>query len=315
MIQPFKATISILGLLGLICIYQINSKVTRWSLNSLLTTQPAFLHESSTSSTNSPRQHATHDLEYVPSKIESYFLEHAIELGYDVERPTPSGCAAWLNKSLPLAADLTAFRSEMEEYHNRLVAFNGTVKDLRKYIETNPEICDTLELHPEGLKGIFPSGSLTQTRHGLLEPIYPPMRDSGICFQPFRQKLFSLDYLVHDFAAYCRQLKPTSRNVLVDLGASLDFHKSGIMPAVFLTQIYERFGFHWDHIYAYEIREKVPQDVFQKVPDELFHAYHWINVGVSADPDSKLNPWNMILQEYEEDDFGTCTQNAGFHTL
>jgi hypothetical protein len=31
-------------------------------------------------------------------------------------------------------------------------------------------------------------------------------------------------------------------------------------------------------------------------------AYHWINVGVSADPDSNLNPLKLLLENFREDD-------------
>jgi hypothetical protein len=40
-----------------------------------------------------------------------------------------------------------------------------------------------------------------------------------------------------------------------------------------------------------------------KVPDDLKAAYHWINIGVDADPNSGSNPLKMLLQNYDEDDF------------
>jgi hypothetical protein len=103
----------------------------------------------------------------------------------------------------------------------------------------------------------------------------------------------------------CRKLKRTSRIVLVDMGASLDFHGGGpsSMPAVYLTQLYRKFGFKFDHIYAYEVTPQEPAHVFERVPDELMASYHWINVGVSADPTSSLNPLKMLLQNFNEDDF------------
>jgi hypothetical protein len=39
------------------------------------------------------------------------------------------------------------------------------------------------------------------------------------------------------------------------------------------------------------------------VPPEHLSAYHWINVGVSADQESLLNPLNLILNDFSEDDF------------
>jgi hypothetical protein len=65
------------------------------------------------------------------------------------------------------------------------------------------------------------------------------------------------------------------------MGASLDFHAGGQSPAIYISELYSRFGFRFDHIYAYEITKKEPTDVFERVPNELMNSYHWINVGKS----------------------------------
>jgi hypothetical protein len=39
-----------------------------------------------------------------------------------------------------------------------------------------------------------------------------------------REYLLQTRLLGNDFATICRSLKPTSRNILVDMGASLNFH-------------------------------------------------------------------------------------------
>lgn len=75
------------------------------------------------------------------------------------------------------------------------------------------------------------------------------------------------------------------------------------MPAIYLMTIWQKFGFKFDHIYAYEIKRKDPNDVFHRLPDNLKAAYHWINVGVDSDPNSGSNPLKMILDNYNEDDF------------
>ena len=248
-------------------------------------------------------------LDYVPSRIESFFVEHGDELGLNVESPDPSGCTEWKSATSPIAADLASFQAELNDYNERMKAFPGTVKDLREHITANNHsICDTLMLHPQGLKGIFPSGSLTQTAKGLLEPIVPPMRHPQFCTK--RYFLMSLEYMVHDFPAYCRQLKRSSRIILIDMGAALDFHGDEMSPAIYLTHIYQRFGFHFDHIYAFELAPKEPQAVFERVPADIFAAYHWINVGVSPEPNSTQNPWTMLLDTYNEDDFGELTPGS-----
>jgi hypothetical protein len=243
---------------------------------------------------------------YKPSFVENYFLDHAHELGYFKEEGPmagPAGCTVWKdpNASRPIYDTLMTYRKEVQDYQARVTDFQHNVKDLRLHLDDEPNICDSLELHEDGMEGIFPSGALSHGSAGYIEPLFPPLRDPEFCFDS--SKLMSLDYIVHDFAAMCRKLKRTSRTIFVDMGASLDFHSDGVQPAVYVTKLYEKFGFHFDHIYAYEMRGKKPSDVFDRVPPELMAAYHWINVGVSEDPDSKLNPLKMLLENYNEDDF------------
>jgi hypothetical protein len=141
---------------------------------------------------------------------------------------------------------------------------------------------------------------------GFVEPLLPPLRSQEICFDAsVRTNLLSMAYLIQDFASLCRKLQPHSRIVFVDMGAALDFHrKAGDMkPAVYITHMYQRFGFHFDHIYAFEMKPKNPVGVYSQIPDDLRAAYHWFNVGVDADPDSRNNPFNMLLEKFNEDDF------------
>jgi hypothetical protein len=147
----------------------------------------------------------------------------------------------------------------------------------------------------------------------MVEPILPPGRHPNWCFtermrQQNNPELLNLGYLVHDFAAICRTLKPTSRTVLLDLGASLDFaYHKGVTPAVYLTEIYKKFGIPFDHIYSFEITAMDPKEALSKVPDDWMAAYHWMNVGVETDPQSKFNPWRLLVQgdhnTFDRDDF------------
>jgi hypothetical protein len=231
---------------------------------------------------------------YHASEIEDYIMQEAQRLGYNETLPEnrARGCDIFKDPSVStIYSQLQSFRSELDDYNKRLKNFKGTVKDLRKHLD-DPGMCESLELHKEGLPGIFRSGSLSQTStSGFVEPLLPILRHPNFCFD--RKQLMSLDYLVHDFAVMCRKLKPTSRTVFIDMGASLDFHKGTVQPNVYVTQLFQKFGFRFDHIYAYEVKHKEPAQVFEKVPDELKAAYHWINVGVSSDPKSGLNPLKM----------------------
>ena len=67
---------------------------------------------------------------------------------------------------------------------------------------------------------------------------------------------------------------------------------------------YEKFGFIFDHIYAFELAYTEPKQVYEKLlPDRYMSSYHWINVGISAEKGHKLNPLYSILKQFEPDDF------------
>jgi hypothetical protein len=117
---------------------------------------------------------------------------------------------------------------------------------------------------------------LSLTKSGYIEPLTPPMRSHKFCSN---NDVMNMDYLVHDYETMCRNLKPTSRRVLFDLGASLAFHGSD-QPIVELLSEYEKFGFNFDHIFAFEITFNDPTHVYiNLLPEKYLMAYHWINVG------------------------------------
>lgn len=120
-----------------------------------------------------------------------------------------------------------------------------------------------------------------------------------------QESVLSLEYLVHDFGVMCRRFKKTFRIVLFDLGASLDFHGDEDpmdTPVMHLIILYRKFGFRFDHVYAFEITPQDSQDVVDKMPSHLLASYHWINVGMSSDVASRNTPWNLLLTHYNEDD-------------
>jgi hypothetical protein len=266
------------------------------------------------SSTTAAPPHNFESERYTPASTERFILEYATDLCYDQPKPKlAKTCTIWNDKRATnpeIHRDLHAFRSELVEYDKRVQEFQP-VADIRLRMESEDleSICQSLELHDDGLPGLFPSGqlSLTQTS-GYVEPLLPPLRHPDFCFtktvKESRKALFDLGYLVHDFGAMCRQLKRHSRIVLVDMGASLDFHKSSdkTQPAVYLTELFRKFGFPFDHVYAFEVKPTQAESVYAKLPKHLLAAYHWINVGVSSDPESTLNPLKLLLENFREDD-------------
>jgi hypothetical protein len=246
------------------------------------------------------------DFRYIPASSEKYVRDHARQLGYHNAKKRVPTCKVWTDDTgvtVPKSMhdDLVAFSEELKEY-NRLVKTFKPISDLRLQLapdESNiDQVCQQVDMD---LKNLFPSRQLSMGPSGLMEPLLPPFRHSRYCYS--RKGLMDLTFLVHDFGAMCRKLKRTSRTVLVDMGASLDFHSGATSPAVYLTELYRKFGFPFDHIYAYEVTPKEPKLVFKKVPDHLIASYHWINVGVEKDPTSTLNPLKMLLENFNEDDF------------
>jgi len=63
---------------------------------------------------------------------------------------------------------------------------------------------------------------------------------------------------------YCKTLLNflrSSKVVLLGMGVSLDFHAM-TQPIVSLMNLYEKFRFFFDHIYAFEVTSKDPKDVY-----------------------------------------------------
>ena len=89
---------------------------------------------------------------------------------------------------------------------------------------------------------------------------------------------------------------------MLQAGASLTFHGNQQSPVLSLLDLYRKFGFHFDHIYAYEFNPQPADQVFAMVPKEYEAAYHWINVGVTSDEGSRTNPFNLLMDNYNEDD-------------
>jgi hypothetical protein len=277
---------------------------------------------------------------YSPAGLETYLMRNARALGYDVPfegfsplsgrgyreffydvdsstnweafmdgRNITSGCELWLDKKNPMYSIANAFKRELKAYQEKVDGFKP-IADLRTLLsdgEANrDEVCQQVELDPvRGLLGGFfkDSKQLSRSRSvGYIEPLFPPMRHPGFCQDS--ALLLDLHYMVHDFGHMCRKLKKTSRTVLVDMGASLSFHDADdrSSPALYLASLYRRFGFPFDHVYAYEVTPQYPEDVFRLVPEDMQAAFHWINVGVSGDPDSQMNPFRMLLKNYNEDD-------------
>ena len=209
---------------------------------------------------------------YKPASVEQYFVENMVNLGYDVTETNPMTCNVWTD---PLATSddvhkkLIAYSHDLELYTKAVQNFKS-VPDLLQGLKGNNDICRSLVLHPDGIQGLFPSNQLSYSTSGYIEPLLPPMRHHKMCLSQVND-IMSLDYLVHDFEAMCRKLKPTSRRILIDMGASLDFHGND-QPIVTLLNLYAKFGFNFDHIYAFEKTPMDPEELYtNRLPEKFLH--------------------------------------------
>lgn len=253
---------------------------------------------------------------YIPAESEEYILNHTAELGL-IPRPPNlvTTCHIWTdNTTTPYNTQLIEFNTELAAYYKKVDEFTP-IKDLRSYLfkgkqqqeeqehDEEEDFCQKVELHPDGLPALFPSGQISLTRAGWVEPLLPQMRHPNFCLvDQGMYNLMRLDYMVHDFGVMCQNLKPWSRTIFVDLGASLSFHTGSKSPALFILDLYRKFGFPFDHVYAFELTQQDPKFVLSKLPENILASYHWINVGVDADPNSKANPWKLLKDNYNEDD-------------
>ena len=238
---------------------------------------------------------------YKPATSEQFVFDRMVEFGFDKDN-NPLTCPAIKREEIKPSLD--KYREELNTYYEFIEDFDP-IDDLRLHLDHNHTICDKVDLVPGGLPEIFKSQQLSFTPSGYVEPILPPFRSMNICFESnINKSLMNLKYLVHDFGHMCRKLKKTSRNILIDIGASLQFHeKEGLLaPPIYLTAIYQKMGFKFDHIYAFEVAPEEPGKVFELVPKSLQSAYHWINIGVSSEKGAKNNPLTMLLNDFREDD-------------
>ena len=240
--------------------------------------------------------------EYIPANTEQYVLDHADDLGYASEED-PDGCLIYTDPTITnedIHQELTSYLSDLENYIAAVKEFEPVHDVMSEIIQGNYDVCSSLRLHPDGVRGLFPNSTLSYSRSGYVEPILPPMRTYRLCTN---NGFMGLDFIVHDFEIMCRKLKPSSRRVLIDMGASLDFHGTD-QPIMELLAEYEKFGFRFDHIYAFEITFKDPSDVYNNLlPEKYMAAYHWMNVPVNQEEGAKMNPLHSILQHFNEDDF------------
>jgi hypothetical protein len=122
------------------------------------------------------------------------------ELGFNT-RDNPLTCKIWNDPKATTDAihgSLTAYTKDLDKYNELIKKFEPVSSIMNKIKQGDEEeqskICDSLRLHSNGMKGIFPSLQLSFSSSGYVEPLLPPMRSHKFCTQG-RRHLMSLDYL------------------------------------------------------------------------------------------------------------------------
>ena len=86
------------------------------------------------------------------------------------------------------------------------------------------------------------------------------------------------------------------------LGWTQDMTKEWVSLDWLLTR-YKSRGVTFTNVLAFEFMAVNHQDWWDGVPADMFSTITFYNVGVSAEPDSKYNPWNLLRALAEPDDF------------
>ena len=121
---------------------------------------------------------------YIASPLEQHFIDNAEGLGMNKDKLVDT-CALVYNASSPVNHEMLSYFHDLDAYNNAVDAFEPITYDIRRDIEPDErnieQVCSSVKLHPDGLKGIFSSGLSSSNYHGGMEPLLPIQRSQNIC--------------------------------------------------------------------------------------------------------------------------------------
>jgi len=242
------------------------------------------------SSSDNYHEHQKYE-KYIPGQSEETILKNILQTD-----ATTACRDIWKDKTV------AQYKLGLKKYQDAINNLEEPVPNLMVDVKRSGgkhDACGRTRLHPKGITGLFPKNHLSFSSSGYIEPLFPPSRTCG---NNTNDDEDVLSHLVHDFEAMCHTLLPYSNIVLFDIGASSDF-RGNKSPLERLLDVYERMGFIFDHIYAFEETFEDPKKVYGSLlPEKYIPSYHWINVGISSEQGSKMNPLHSILKKFTEDD-------------
>lgn len=95
----------------------------------------------------------------------------------------------------------------------------------------------------------------------------------------------------------------TPKSFIFDLGASTFNNGAGGASQSWFVETYEARGVRWDGIYAWEVTEHPPSNVWSLIPAHLKPIYHWYNIPVNPEPNHPDNAMDYIKRVARPEDF------------
>jgi hypothetical protein len=145
-----------------------------------------------------------------------------------------------------------------------------------------------------------------------IEPLVGLLRDPlTICaqlkanvgvFQPGESAMEAKRFLLPEKA----MSNESVRYIVMDLGAGLfeganDKHDT--IGAKWFVDLYAKRGVTIDRLISFEDVQHSPEQIYRNVPPALMGKYVYINMPVSSDAASALNPWNVLLHTAKKQDY------------
>eukprot|EP00667_Euglena_gracilis_P018641 EG_transcript_19844 len=210
---------------------------------------------------------------YVASPVEQFWVANIAKWPSKRHR-WPKGCAAW-KEHKPL---FDVWLAQLAEHQTRSAPLNETV----------------FSYHTINCPG-------APTRKSYLEPLAVSLRHPYFpCADP-KAQFFDTSFLAFPFAADV----PHTHAYFFDVGST--YFDTGIRGSLdslaWFMGSYAQRGFHFAHIYAWEIKQIDHTAYWQRVPNAFKPRMHFFNTAASANETSGMNPLRIVEWVAKPEDY------------